>query len=91
MSRTKAAGKFKGWGSNRVQVAPGEVDFDQVKANLVEHGIELRGAGADEAPEVYKKLPEVLGYHSGTIKIRRTLRPLIVCMAGDETFDPYKD
>ena len=91
MSRTKAAGKFKGWGSNRVQVALGEVDFDQVKANLVEHGIELRGAGADEAPEVYKKLPEVLGYHSGTIKVRRTLRPLIVCMAGDETFDPYKD
>ncbi len=29
--------------------------------------------------------------HEGTIKILHTLEPLIVCMAGEEDFDPYKD
>lgn len=91
MSRTKAAGKFKGWGSNRVKVADGLVDFNKVKSGLVASGILLRGGGADEAPEVYKRLPEVLDAHAGTIRIEQTLRPLIVCMASDETHDPYKD
>ena len=54
-------------------------------------GIILMGAGADEAPQVYKRLPEVLSFHSGTIKILHTLTPLIVCMAGEDDIDPYKD
>lgn len=73
------------------QVSKGLVDFEQVKKMMIEKGIELRGAGADEAPQVYKNLQEVLNYHEGTVKILHTLRPLIVCMAGKDEFDPYKD
>lgn len=91
MSRTQAAGKFKGWGKKRHRVSEGLVDFEKVKVDIVAKGIELRGAGADEAPQVYKRLPEVLKAHEGTIEILHTLEPLIVCMAGGDEFDPYKD
>lgn len=79
--------KWKGW----IQTAKGEVDFDAVKERMASKGIILRGAGADEAPEAYKSLEEVLEYHKGTIEVLHTLRPLIVCMAGGDEFDPYKD
>lgn len=79
--------KFKGW----MQVGKGSVDFDAVKERMIKKGIILKGAGADEAPEVYKKLEEVIKEHEGTIKILHKLKPLIVCMAGGDEFDPYKD
>lgn len=91
LSRTQAAGKFKGWGAKRVQVRSGCVDFDVVRGTLTKDGIELRGGGADEAPECYKRLPEVLAHHAGTVRILHWLRPIGVAMAGRETFDPYKD
>ena len=53
-------------------------------------GIELRGAGADEAPQCYKELKDVLMYQGDTIKLVHGLRPIGVAMAGDE-YDPYKD
>ena len=76
---------------------PGEVkqepliDWDEETSLVKANGTELRGAGADECPGVYKKLPEVLAAHEGTIKVTHTLRPLIVCMAGGNEYDPYKD
>lgn len=79
--------KYKGW----EQVATGAVDFEAVKQRMIDNGIILKGAGADEAPEVYKKLEEVVKEHEGTIEILYKLRPLIVCMAGGDEFDPYKD
>src|SRR5690554_1592714 len=63
MSRTKAAGKFKGWGRKRVQVAPGLIDENQMRQSVAEKGVFLFGGGADEAPGCYKKLDEVLGFH----------------------------
>ena len=39
------------------QVKPGVVDWPAVQARLREQGIVLIGGGADEAPEVYKRLP----------------------------------
>jgi tRNA-splicing ligase RtcB (3'-phosphate/5'-hydroxy nucleic acid ligase) len=52
----------------------------------------LRGRpAADEAPGAYKRLGEVLAYHAGTVEIEHTLTPLGVAMAGEGTFDPYKD
>lgn len=96
MSRTEAAGKKK-WIKDKngikrpTVVAKGKVDFDLVKATMKERRIELRGAGADEAPECYKKLNEVLGYMGDTIKVLHELNPIGVAMAGNETFDPYKD
>jgi tRNA-splicing ligase RtcB (3'-phosphate/5'-hydroxy nucleic acid ligase) len=72
-------------------VRPGLVDWDAVRARLREQGIVLIGGGADEAPEVYKRLPEVLDAHQGSIRINHTLRPLGVAMAGRDVFDPYID
>ena len=73
------------------QIRPGVVDWPAVQAGLREKGIVLVGGGADEAPEVYKRLPEVLGAHAGSIQVKHTLRPLGVAMAGRDVFDPYKD
>ena len=73
------------------QVKPGLVDWPAVQARLREQGIVLLGGGADEAPEVYKRLPEVLAAHGDTIRVKHTLRPLGVAMAGRDVYDPYKD
>lgn len=96
MSRTEASGKTK-WlrdenGKKKpTVVGKGKVDFDLVKSRMESRQIELRGAGADEAPECYKKLNEVLNYMGDTIEVVHTLEPIGVAMAGNETFDPYKD
>lgn len=103
MSRTQAAGKARKVKTTRtkengttyefteLKKEGGLVNFTEVKERIAKAGTILRGAGPDEAPEVYKKLPEVLEYHAGTIEIVHTLKPLIVCMAGSDEFDPYKD
>ena len=39
----------------------------------------------------YKRLPEVLDHHAGTIRILHTLQPLGVAMAGADEHDPYRD
>jgi len=91
MSRRQAAGKFKGWGARRVQLTPGAVDYDVVRLEIAAKGIELRGGGADEAPACYKRLPDVLDYHGGTIRVLHVLKPIGVAMAGPDVADPYKD
>jgi tRNA-splicing ligase RtcB len=73
------------------QISPGVVDWPAVQARLRRQGIVLVGGGADEAPEVYKRLPEVLAAHGETIRVKHTLRPLGVAMAGRDVHDPYKD
>ena len=99
MSRSQAAGRIRRRkrivGGRKVwvheQVKPGLVDWPAVQARLREQRIVLAGGGADEAPEVYKRLPDVLAAHSGSIRVKHTLRPLGVAMAGADVFDPYKD
>jgi tRNA-splicing ligase RtcB len=73
------------------QVKQGRVDWEATVKSLAEKGIELRGGAADEAPAVYKRLPEVLAAHGDTIRVLHTLRPVGVAMAGAGTFDPYRD
>jgi tRNA-splicing ligase RtcB len=68
-----------------------KVDWPAVQARLREQGIVLVGGGADEAPEVYKRLPDVLDAHAGSTRVKHTLRPLRVAMAGRDVYDPYKD
>jgi tRNA-splicing ligase RtcB (3'-phosphate/5'-hydroxy nucleic acid ligase) len=75
----------------RRRVKPGLIDFAQVQADLRERGIELRGGAADEAPDAYKRLDEVLADHGDTIRVLHRLTPIGVAMAGADTFDPYKD
>jgi len=73
------------------QVTPGVVDWRAVQAGLRDRGIVLMGGGADEAPEVYKRLPDVLAAHAASIRVKHTLHPLGVAMAGRDVHDPYKD
>jgi tRNA-splicing ligase RtcB len=74
-----------------VRLSPGVIDWDAARADLVAAGVELRGAGADEAPGAYKRLDAVLAHHADSIRILHRLTPIGVAMAGADTFDPYKD
>ena len=87
MSRTQAAGKRK-WGKPRTG---GLVTRKMMEDWVHEKGVELRGAGTDESPHCYKRLPEVLEEHKKSICILHTLTPIGVAMAGEDEFDPYKD
>ena len=91
MSRTKAAGKFKGWGRKRIQVTPGLIDENEMRKSVAEKGVFLFGGGADEAPGGYKMFDEVLNFHQDSIAVETRLSPLVVCMAGNEVRDPFKD
>ena len=63
----------------------------EMDAWLAREGVILRGAGLDESPMAYRRLPEVLAHHADTIRVLHTLRPLVVVMAGAGEKDPYKD
>ncbi len=91
MSRTRAAGKYKGRGKKRKQVKSGEVTPKMMKEWLDKKGVKLRGGGLDESPHVYRRLTEVLNAHQNTIKIRHWLQPLGVVMAGPDIYDPFRD
>jgi tRNA-splicing ligase RtcB len=54
-------------------------------------GVMLVDADLDESPMAYRRLPEVLAAHAGSIKVLHTLRPFAVAMAGGGEFDPFKD
>lgn len=97
MSRAEAAGKMKWiWNEKHkkklpTRVTEGKVNEASMRQRIVNQGIELRGAGPDEAPEVYRPLQSVLDFHAGTIQVETILHPKIVVMAGADTYDPYKD
>ncbi|MFW5719431.1 MAG: RtcB family protein [Candidatus Dojkabacteria bacterium] len=91
MSRTQAAGKSRWKKGKKVHISGGKVNFDRVRIELKHQGVLIKGGAADEAPEVYKNLDEVLQSHEGTIKILHRLRPIGVAMAGAGEADPYKD
>lgn len=89
MSRTAARGKIN-YRTKKI-IAPGAISRQMMNDWIRERGVELRGAGTDESPHCYKRLPEVLAHHQSTVKILHTLTPLGVAMAGENEFDPYKD
>jgi tRNA-splicing ligase RtcB len=63
----------------------------QMDAWLRERGVMLAGGDLDESPMAYRRLPEVLAHHAGTVRVQHTLRPFAVVMAGAGEFDPFKD
>jgi tRNA-splicing ligase RtcB (3'-phosphate/5'-hydroxy nucleic acid ligase) len=87
MGRMEAKGKYK----NGVCVRAPKVNKDEMDQWLREAGVELRGAGLDEAPQCYKRLSDVLREHDGMVRVLHTLTPIGVAMAGANEFDPYKD
>jgi tRNA-splicing ligase RtcB len=88
MSRRRAAGKYN-WKTRTY--SGGEISREMMLEWIGRTGVELRGAGTDESPHVYKRLPDVLAAHANTVKVVHTLRPIGVAMAGEDVVDPYKD
>lgn len=86
MSRTEARGRFV----NKIR-QPGRVRHDEWQAWIKDRGVTLLGADLDEAPQAYRRLPEVLEFHKDTISIEHVLSPFGVIMAGAKEVDPYKD
>ncbi len=87
MSRTKAAGK-RTWGKKSRLLKPGLISDLMLYEWLQEQKVILRGGGLDEAPQAYRRLPEVLAAQDDTIEILHTLKPLIVVMEGRKKFNP---
>src|SRR5213080_3336225 len=92
MSRTEARGRFQRDPATGKKIRmPGRVRHDEMLAWLRQKGVLLIGGGLDEAPQAYRRLPDVLAEHQGTVRVLHTLRPFAVIMAGEKEFDPYKD
>lgn len=91
MSRTAAKGRFVKDENGKKQRQPGLIRHDDMIAWVEKKRVCLRGAGVDEAPQCYKRIEQVLEEHKDSIKIIEVLTPLIVCMAGENEIDPYKD
>ena len=89
MSRTAAAGKRHR--KTGAVIKPGLVTPEMMQSWVREKGVILRGGGLDESPHAYRRLPDVLAAQGSTVEVLHTLRPLIVVMAGENEFDPYKD
>lgn len=90
MSRTAAKGRFEKVGNKRIR-RDGLVRHDEMMRWVADKSVVLRGGDVDEAPQAYRRLPDVLAAHAGTIRILHTLQPLGVAMAGRNVVDPYKD
>jgi tRNA-splicing ligase RtcB len=89
MSRTEAKGKRNG--KTGEVLSPGKISAADMQAWLRVKGVHVVGGDLDEAPQAYRRLPDVLAHHAGTVKIEHTLRPFAVLMAGADVFDPFKD
>lgn len=93
MSRNAARGRRKKvhgkWVADPSR--PGAISREDMERWIRRKGVVLRGADTDEAPQAYKRLPEVLRHHAGTVRVLHTLTPIGVAMAGAGEFDPYKD
>ncbi len=83
MSRTEAKGNYRGRDLSQSAIKP-----NMIYNRLAEMGVELRGGGLDEAPQVYRQLNNVLESHKDTIRVVHTLHPLGVVMDGPEKFKP---
>jgi tRNA-splicing ligase RtcB len=85
-STVHGAGRLFGRKEAKRRFSKAEMD-----AWLNQRGVTLVGADLDESPMAYRRLPEVLAQHAGTVRILHTLRPFAVAMAGEGEFDPWKD
>jgi len=92
MSRTQAAGKRRWKKGKSTTKSAGQISRAMMLQWIAEfNDVELRGAGTDESPHVYKRLPEVLDFHADSFVIEHTLMPIGVAMAGADEFDPFRD
>ncbi len=89
MGRMEAKGKIDR--KTGIVKRAGKVTREMLEAWIRPMKVELRGAGVDESPHCYKRLPEVLAEHGDSIQVLHTLRPVGVAMAGADEYDPFKD
>ncbi len=89
LSRTKARGKVHR--KTGKIISSGLISREMMMEWIRQQGVALRWAGTDESPHCYKRLPEVLEHHRGTVRIVHVLKPMGVAMAGEDELDPYKD
>jgi tRNA-splicing ligase RtcB (3'-phosphate/5'-hydroxy nucleic acid ligase) len=85
-STVHGAGRLIGRKEAKRRFARAEMD-----AWLRDRGVVLIGADLDESPMAYRRLPEVIAEHAGTVRVLHTLAPFAVSMAGAGEFDPWKD
>ena len=90
MSRTKAAGR-KRWRKGRLIRKGGAITREKMNEWVEDIGVVLRGADTDEAPQAYKSLTKVLGFHKDALRILHVLRPIGVAMAGPDVRDEFRD
>jgi tRNA-splicing ligase RtcB len=76
MSRRQAAGKFRWKRGKRIKISEGEVSREMMMDWINKTGVVLRGAGTDESPHCYKRLPEVLEFHEPSIEVKLNLQLL---------------
>ena len=88
MGRTQAKGKRDKRGNT---IKEGLVSKEAMREWIEREGIELRGGDVDESPHCYKRIIDVLKFHSETTQVLHVLKPIGVCMAGGNIYDPYKD
>src|SRR5947209_7186809 len=73
MSRTEARGKTHR--KTGAVIKAGRISQDEMQTWLRHKGVHLVGGDLDEAPQAYRRLPDVLAHHAGTVEIEHTLRP----------------
>ena len=82
-----------GSGNHYVDLVGNEAGFVWIGVHFGSRGLGHTSATKylDESPMAYRRLPDVLAQHAGTVRVLHTLRPFAVAMAGDGEFDPFKD
>lgn len=88
LPRRRAKGKKAKDGS---WLKPPVITTEQMQNRIKNSGVIVIGGDVDEDMLCYKRLDEVFEYHQGMIQIVKTLKPLIVLMAGKGDVDLYKD
>jgi tRNA-splicing ligase RtcB len=91
MSRTQAKGKFVKNEEGKKIRQNGLVRHDEMMKWVNDFGVVLRGGGLDEAPQVYRRLNEVIEHHKGSVEVLHQLKPLGTAMAGKNDYDPFSD
>lgn len=91
VSRTAARGKFVKDENGKKIRQQGLIRHDEWQKWINDLGVTVLGGDVDEAPQAYRRLPEVLEAHKGTIEIVHNLRPFGVIMAGKDVKDEYRD
>src|SRR5215470_14829150 len=83
MGRNEAKGRYRKDPQTGKKIREqGAIRHDDWQAWMREKGVLLHGGDVDEAPQAYRRLPEVLAHHAGSIRVLHRLRPFVVAMAG---------